>query len=583
MWYEAGIMIAIVIVFAVLAVGIIFTRLYTRSTKEKAYVRTGLGGQKVIKDGGAIVIGMIHEITQVNMKTLRLEVPRQKEDALITKDRLRVDVTAEFYVRVKPDDDAIAAAAQTLGDKTFDPAKLRAFVEAKFVDALRSVAAGMEMMELHEQRSDFVQKVQDAVAEDLRSNGLELESVSLTALDQTSLEYFNENNAFDAEGLLKVNEVIEDRRKKRNDIVRDTEVSINRKNLETEKENLQIQKEEEYARMDKEREVQTRQAAQEAAIAKEQAEKKQESDQTQISADQAVEASRIAQQKAIREQEIEKERAIESADIKRAEAIAIAGQEREIAIANKSKEQSVAAAEADIARASAVKAAEEVTTVQETAKAERSKAVELVKAREQAEKNAIGIKVAAEAEKQAAEDRAEAVKTEATAEAEKVTIAAEAAAMATKLNADADERRLTVEADGRALLHEASNKLSTDQIALARVQVIIDGLPSIIREAAEPMKNIEGIKIVDVSGLSGSNGSAGNGSSNGSANGTNGESGTGNSSLADQAVNSMLRYRTQKPVIDSLLAEVGLNSLDDLSNILGGSSNKGNSDRPSGS
>jgi len=562
MWFETGIMIAVVAVIAIFAIGIIFTRLYTRSTKEKAYVRTGLGGQKVIKDGGAIVVGMIHEITQVNMKTLRLEVPRQKEDALITKDRLRVDVTAEFYVRVKPDDDAIAAAAQTLGDKTFDPNKLRTFVEAKFVDALRSVAAGMEMMELHEQRSEFVQKVQDAVAEDLRSNGLELEAVSLTALDQTSLEFFNENNAFDAEGLLKVNEVIEDRRKQRNDIVRDTEVAINQKDLESQKLNLEIKREAEYARLEQEREIQMREASQQAAIAQEQAEKKRESDQTQIAADQAVEASHIAKQKAIREQEIEKERAIESADIKRAETIQIAEQEREIAVANKSKEQSVAAAEADKARAGAVQAAEQVTTVKMIAEAERKKAVELLKAKELAEKNAIGIKVAAEAEKAAAEDRADAVRIEAAASAEQVTIAAEAAAEAKRLNAEADERRLAVEAEGRTLLHEASNKLNKDQIELARIQAVIDGLPAIIKEAAEPMKNIDSLKVIDLNGLSRSESSSGD------------ETVTGASNMADHAVNSMLRYRTQKPVVDALLSELGLDSLDSLSNVTSGILNK---------
>ena len=562
MWFETGIMIAVVAVIAIFTIGIIFTRLYTRSTKEKAYVRTGLGGQKVIKDGGAIVVGMIHEITQVNMKTLRLEVPRQKEDALITKDRLRVDVTAEFYVRVKPDDDAIAAAAQTLGDKTFDPNKLRTFVEAKFVDALRSVAAGMEMMELHEQRSEFVQKVQDAVAEDLRSNGLELEAVSLTALDQTSLEFFNENNAFDAEGLLKVNEVIEDRRKQRNDIVRDTEVAINQKDLESQKLNLEIKREAEYARLEQEREIQMREASQQAAIAQEQAEKKRESDQTQIAADQAVEASHIAKQKAIREQEIEKERAIESADIKRAETIQIAEQEREIAVANKSKEQSVAAAEADKARAGAVQAAEQVTTVKMIAEAERKKAVELLKAKELAEKNAIGIKVAAEAEKAAAEDRADAVRIEAAASAEQVTIAAEAAAEAKRLNAEADERRLAVEAEGRTLLHEASNKLNKDQIELARIQAVIDGLPAIIKEAAEPMKNIDSLKVIDLNGLSRSESSSGD------------ETVTGASNMADHAVNSMLRYRTQKPVVDALLSELGLDSLDNLSNVTSGILNK---------
>src|SRR4026207_141448 len=79
--------------------------LYLRSSKERAFVRTGLGGQKVVLDGGAVGLPIVHDVTPVNMTTLRLEVGRGRDKALITKDRMRVDVIAEFYVRVaaKPD------------------------------------------------------------------------------------------------------------------------------------------------------------------------------------------------------------------------------------------------------------------------------------------------------------------------------------------------------------------------------------------------------------------------------------------------------------------------------------------------
>ena len=64
-------------------------------------MRTGLGGQKVVMNGGALVLPIVHEVIPVNMNTLRLEVSRGRERALITKDRMRVDVTSEFYVRVQ--------------------------------------------------------------------------------------------------------------------------------------------------------------------------------------------------------------------------------------------------------------------------------------------------------------------------------------------------------------------------------------------------------------------------------------------------------------------------------------------------
>lgn len=70
-------LMTIIALVALLAIGIIFARLYKRSTKEIAFVRTGLGGQKVIMDGGAIVLPIFHERVLVNMNTLKLEVQRR--------------------------------------------------------------------------------------------------------------------------------------------------------------------------------------------------------------------------------------------------------------------------------------------------------------------------------------------------------------------------------------------------------------------------------------------------------------------------------------------------------------------------
>ena len=167
--------IAGIIVVALITIGLIFAKLYTRATKETAFVRTGLGGEKVIKDGGAIVLPVVHEIIPVNMNTLRIEVEKTQKDALITKDRMRVDVKADFYLRVAPNSAGISMAAQTLGTRTTRAEEVKKLMESKFVDVLRAVAAEMTMTEMHEQRADFVQKVQQSVANDLEKNGLELE------------------------------------------------------------------------------------------------------------------------------------------------------------------------------------------------------------------------------------------------------------------------------------------------------------------------------------------------------------------------------------------------------------------------
>jgi uncharacterized membrane protein YqiK len=558
------VMIAGVIMVALILLGLILARLYKRASKEVSFVRTGFRGQKVIMNGGALVFPVLHEIIPVNMNTLRLEVRRAREQALITRDRMRVDVGAEFYVRVQPSVEAIADAAQTLGMKTLHPEELKQLVEGKFVDALRSVASQMAMEELHENRVGFVQKVLQSVSEDLLKNGLELESVSLTGLDQTGKEYFNPDNAFDAEGLTKLTEEIEERRKKRNEIEQDTNVAVAQKNLEAERLTLEIKKEEEYARLQQEREVEVRRAAQQSEIAREQAEKKQAADQADIDAVRQVDMSRIMAERAVEEERIEKDRVVKEKDVAKAKAIELAEQDRAIAIAEKSKEQSVAQAEADKARAAAVREEEKVRTVRETEVAERVKSVELVEASKNAEREAIKIKVAAEAEKQAADDQAESVKILANADADKARIEAQGAAEAEKLRAEAAEKTYAVEAEGKRAINEAQNVLSAEQIAMQIRMALLETLPHIIRESVKPMEQIEGIKIFQVDGLNGSNG-------HGNGNGKAGEEGNGN--LADQVVNSALRYRSQAPLIDSLMAELGLHGkdLDGLTNVIQGS------------
>ncbi len=517
---------------ALITIGIIISKLYHRSTKEMAFVRTGLGGEKVILNGGAIVLPVFHEVTKVNMQTLRLEVKRAQSQALITGDRMRVDVQAEFYVRVKPEIRAIAQAAQALGHRTLNTAELKELIEGKFVDALRSVAAEMEMTELHEKRANFVQKVQQVVTEDLLKNGLELETVSLTGLDQTSKEHFNPNNAFDAEGLLQLTQEIEERRKKRNDIERDTEVQIQQKNLETQKESLQIIREEEYAKLGVEKEVAFRKAEQEAQIASKRAEQIKESENAKIISEQEIEQSKILN-----------ERKTEEARIIKQKAIKLAEQQKAIEIYEKSKEESNAQAEANVARAEAAKAEEKVLTARDLEVANRDKLVQIVEAEKEAQKDAVTIKVAAEAEKVAAEDKAESYRLKAQGEADGIII-----------KAKADEQRYKVEAEGERMLNEAANSLSAEQIAMRVKLDLIKMLPDIINQSVKPMEHIDSIKILQVDGMNMAS--------------TSGSEEQGSSSLSDQVVSSALKYKAQAPLVESLLGELGIKDVSNLSSLV---------------
>ncbi len=202
------------LIVAVAAIAILYwvmQWLYRRSTKEVAFVRTGFLGEKVVIDGGAFVWPIVHDITPVNMNVLPLKVSRTKGAGLITRDRMRVDVEAEFYVRVRPERASVAMAASTLGRRTLEPETLHALLSGKFESAMRAVAAEMDMGQMHENRGSYVTRVKEAAQEDLTRNGLELESVAILDIDQTALEYFNPSNRFDAEGLTTLIRYIEDR------------------------------------------------------------------------------------------------------------------------------------------------------------------------------------------------------------------------------------------------------------------------------------------------------------------------------------------------------------------------------------
>src|SRR4051812_1198975 len=269
------IILAIVVVIAVY----LLRWLYRRSTKETAFVRTGFGGEEVVINGGAFVIPVLHEVTPVNMNVMRIEVRRGQTSALITRDRMRVDLITEFFLRVAPTREAVALAAQTLGRRAMQQDGIRDLFEGKFASAMRAAAAEMSLEEIHERRGQFMARVREQAAEALSFNGLELESVALVHVDKTSLEHFDPSNAFDAQGLTQLTETIEMRRKLRNLIEQQTMVEIRNQNLESERRVLEIDRESEYARLEQEREVEIRRAVQRAELARERAIREQEAAQ----------------------------------------------------------------------------------------------------------------------------------------------------------------------------------------------------------------------------------------------------------------------------------------------------------------
>lgn len=540
----------ILVVIAIAVLWWVLSKLYQRSTTERAFVRTGFLGQRVAISGGALVIPVLHEVTWVNMSTLRLSLSHHDSDALISQDRLRMNVDADFYVRVAADQTSVASAARSLGAKTGSVDAMRELLEARFSDALRTAAAEFSMEHLHEHRGEFSKRVHALASTGIDHSGLEIDSVSISKLDQAAREFFNPNNAFDAAGLTILTAEIEERRQRRNEIERDSLVAIHRKNLATEQQMLEIQREEEYSRLQQEREIAIRRAQQQSQITVEMAEMKRSSQVAEVGAGEEIEKAKISSDRTLREQrvrldqqireiEIDKSLKLEIAETNRRKALEVAQQQTEIEIAEHSKLRNQALAAAEETRAVAIRAEEAVVTARELERAEREKALSLVHAAREIEAKGLAVVSQATSEHEAAQKRALSLQVIAAAEAE-----------VDRLRAQSANLQHEVEARGRHAMNEAENIASAETIALRMRLATLAQIETVVRESAKPLEHISDIKIVHFDGL-GSQGSSGAA-----------DVSAANTSVSDQVMNSALKYRLQAPLVDSLLLSAGINPSD---------------------
>jgi len=530
-----SIILLVIVLVAILVV--VAAWLYERASRELSLVRTGLGGRKVVLDGGVIVLPYFHKVSRVNMQTMRLEVHRHGEQALITKDRLRVDVGVEFYVSVEPTEESIARASQTLGHRTFEADKLRDLIEGKLVDTLRSVAAQQTMDELHEGRGAFVKQVKSALTEEIRRNGLELESVSLTALDQTPFTALDENNAFNAVGMRKLAEVIANSKKERATIDADAEVSVRRSAMEAAKRTLQIDLEEQEAQIEQVKTLESLRASQLAEIAASKAE-------SEIAAN----AAKIEMEKSIRASDIQREEEISKAEIAQRLAVETAEQQRNITLRKQSMDEAKAEAAASGARAEAVKAAENVETAKALAAAERGKSLDLITAEKESQVHGLR-------KQHAADTEADTMVTLAGARLK----AAQSDADAEKVRLSAMAEELAMKAENARAMNEAENAMSPEVIELARDKARLEALPKIVEQMVRPAEKIDSIKIHHITG-----GALDRSRSSG------GGEGGGDKPPVNQALDSIMDMAVQLPALRKIGEDLGVSFEDGMSGVVDG-------------
>ncbi len=514
-WFIVAIVLLVLFILAI----IFLNKFYRKATREVALIRTGAGGQLVVLDGGCISMPFLHKISEVNMKTTRLEIERQGPKSMITRDRLRVDATAEFYVRVQPSAEGVATAAQALAGKSFRAAELAETLEGKLVDALLAVAARYTMDDLQDKRGEYSREVSDMLKDNLASNGLVLESVSMTRIDQTPFHALDENNAFNALGMRRLAEIIAVNKKERAAIEADAEVSVRQSHLDATKRKLVIEQEEEQATIDQQRHIETTRALSQAEVAEQQA-----------TAELRREHARISREREVRTNEIERDRTLRALDVEATLATETAVSNKAIALAAKKAEEARAMVKSEAARAEEVTAKEAVETAREKAMAERERQLALIRASEQADVDNVRVK----------------------SETGTILAMAQAEAKAMTDRAKAARDRLISEAEGTAAMVKSENSQSPELIRMKLDMARLQALPDMVGRMLKPAEKIDSIRINNITGF-GPAAPYGGGSDNGSG-----------QPAVNQVVDGVLSMALQLPAVKKLGEEVGINIGDGL-------------------
>jgi uncharacterized membrane protein YqiK len=536
----------------ILAIGIVFARFFQRAGADEALVRTGSGGERVVIGGGITVMPIFHQIMRVSLKSVPLMVAREGKNALVTADKIKANVTTELYVKVEPTKEDVLSAARSFGTRNLEANAVRDLVEGKLTDALRAVAANQRFQELHANRKEFAEHVQRTLSEELKKNGLTLESVAITTFAQLPIGELDPNDVFDAEGRRAITETVEANRKLTNTIKRDTDIAVQHKDVDARKQALALELDQKKAEADQARLMAEYSATQKAEQARRIAEinatqeaeankaillQQRAQEQAAYEKQQAIETVRILQEqtiaktdlerqqavavadavkqkgeraaqidtaKAIETAEIERAKAVQAAEIAKQQAIETAAIAKQIAV-TKSVEQK-ARAEAERAKASAEqeRAEQEIITVQKTAEAERLKQIALIEASRKAQEQRLAAEVEAYQKTTAAQAEADRARIQALAEAEASQKRAEAierlaAATLAKGKAEAEARRLMVAAD-----NQIKNELVLRDVA----GKLIDRGPEIARELMSPVTALSDVKVLNVQGLVGPAGGA---------------------------------------------------------------------------
>ncbi|WP_370400444.1 flotillin domain-containing protein [Sulfitobacter sp. JB4-11] len=472
--------LALIIIAVVLLVGIWFLlRFYAKASLESALVRTGMGGRRILTDGGCIALPIVHQVQRVSMQTAAVSASRTGRDAVLTADPLRADIEMEFELRVAPDPASIAIAAQAFGHRIARGAEAFEDVLAgPLANAIQTAAAGRSLNDIHQERAAFTADVSAMVSDHAQRLGLELVTAALVLVDQSDFAQRDENNAFNARGMRRLAELVAEERKARIAVETSTEVAVREHRLSQHQRQIELQ------RAEREAEI-----AQQEHLAKLEADAESRSAQARAEAQRASETMRIQQEQEIKAAQVTSDEALRKTEMRAVLDLEEAKIANDIKLAQARTKEAKAKADEEEARAQVILAAENVQAQKERAVTQREREIAMLKQERDIELEGARVK----------------------SDVSTLLARAQADASARTASANAEKAAMEAEAAGRAALNTAENTLSDAVIRMRLEERKLDRMPEIMTQMMKPVEKIDSIRINQISGPGGGVSSGGEG------------------------------------------------------------------------
>ena len=343
-WQFAAAFVGMVVLFILVFFGAM-ARFLRRPSPSEAIIRIGRTTTDVFIARACWIVPVLHRAATISLSTIGLTIRRVGHDALVSKDFISTNLSAEFYIRIEPNEDDVKKAARTIGVEeghaSSDAIRIKAqqLLEPKLVGALRAVAAGADFLTLHLQREHFAGEVSNGLREDLGRNGFTLESVTITELSQTPLEEMRTNDIFGASGRETVTNTVVQKN-----------IAVKRKVQEEAEKTAEIQKEQEIKVAQQVRLLREGKAKEEEAGVKAELAKNEAVETRDLQRQAVIATERAKKEQTEQAAEIQKQKAIEAAQVDKERTIEAALVDKQITLTMKAKES----AEADAQKAAAL-------------------------------------------------------------------------------------------------------------------------------------------------------------------------------------------------------------------------------------